>query len=151
MKQIKTKEVKIKIINGPNLNLLGQREQKIYGSVNFEHYLNYLNKKYKQCSIEYFQSNHEGEIIDFLHDNNKKNISIVLNAGAYTHYSYAIRDAISAINSIVIEVHISNIYKREEFRHRSVISEVCSGTIVGFGLTSYELAVQSILLSEKPI
>lgn len=131
------------IINGPNLNLLGKREPEIYGSVTFEDYLSILRTKFKSINISYFQSNHEGEIIDYLHNNGFNNSKIILNAGAYTHTSIAIADAVSSINSPVIEVHISNVYKREDFRKHSFISNVAKGVIVGFGLQSYELAILS--------
>ncbi len=137
--------MKIKIINGPNLNLLGDREPTIYGTTDFRTYLRYLNEKYSLMKIEYSQSNFEGEIIDFLHKGRDKFDGFVLNAGAYSHYSIAIRDAIAGIKTPVVEVHISNIYNREEFRQKSVISAVCSGVITGFGLKSYELAINSFL------
>lgn len=135
--------MKIKIINGPNLNLLGRRELEIYGKQSFEEYYNKLKNRYSDVEFSYFQSNSEGEIIDELHKS-IDNISdkIILNAGAYTHYSIAIRDAIKAIKSPVIEVHISNIFSREKFREKSVLSEVCVGIISGFQLYSYNLAVE---------
>lgn len=136
----------LKIINGPNLNLLGKREPEIYGTKTFEKYLANLSAKYAQINLEYFQSNYEGAIIDQLHKSYTENIKgIIINAGAYTHYSLAIRDAISSINIQVVEVHISNIFKREEFRHTSVISSVCSGIISGFGLYSYDLAIDFLI------
>ena len=137
--------MKIWIINGPNLNLLGRREQSIYGSQSFEDYLNQLKNSFPNCGIYYYQSNVEGEIIDKLHDigNNPEYDGIVLNAGGYTHTSVAISDAVAAIELPVIEVHISNIYGREEFRHTSLISKECKGVIVGFGLDSYRLALYS--------
>ncbi len=131
------------IINGPNLNLLGKREINIYGSENFEDYLNNLKMSFSDINISYYQSNHEGEIIDFLHQNGFTSDGIIINAGAYTHTSLAIADAISAITTPVIEVHISNIYKREEVRHHSFIAPVCKGSIAGFGLDSYRLAIES--------
>lgn len=134
--------MKVKIINGPNLNLLGIREPHIYGNQSFEDYFETLKKKYQNLELLYFQSNHEGEIIDELHKSIKdKTDGIIINAGAYTHYSYAIRDAIKAIMISCVEVHISNIHQREKFRSKSVISEVCQGTISGFGLMSYQLAL----------
>ena len=137
---------KIMIINGPNLNLLGVREPDIYGHSNFEDYLAQLRGQYSDVDIEYFQSNHEGAIIDKLHEKGFSGCdAIILNAGAYTHTSLAIADAIAAINTPVIEVHISNVHAREEIRHRSMISGVCRGVIAGFGLDSYRLATESAL------
>ena len=137
--------MKVIIINGPNLNLLGKRELDIYGSVNFDDYLMKLNKKYSKFSIEYYQSNVEGEIIDKLHEVGFSYDSIILNAGGYTHTSVAILDALLAINTPVIEVHISNIYSREEFREKSILSKAASGLVVGFGLKSYDLALASLI------
>ena len=138
---------RILIINGPNLNLLGRREPGIYGNCSMESYLETLRSRYPNHSIEYFQSNHEGEIIDKLHevgfDNDME--GIVLNAGAYTHTSLAIADAITAINVPVVEVHISNVHAREEVRHHSMISRVCRGVIAGFGMNSYRLGIDAIL------
>lgn len=137
--------MKIAIINGPNLNLLGVREPSIYGNEGFESYLKTLREIYnKNVEISYFQSNHEGDIIDELHRVGFECNGIVLNAGAYTHTSLAIADAISAITAPVIEVHISNVHKREEFRHHSMISRVCKGVIAGFGLDSYRLAIEAV-------
>lgn len=137
--------MKIAIINGPNLNLLGVREPSIYGDEGFESYLKTLREIYnKNVEISYFQSNHEGDIIDELHRVGFDCNGIVLNAGAYTHTSLAIADAISAITAPVIEVHISNVHKREEFRHHSMISRVCKGVIAGFGLDSYRLAIEAV-------
>ncbi len=138
--------MKIIIINGPNLNLLGIREPSIYGKGTFEDYFDELKKKYPAIQIEYFQSNHEGEIIDKLHETGFRYDGIVLNAGAYTHTSVAIADAIGAITSPVIEVHISNTARREAFRHISYISAKCKGTIIGFGLDSYRLGIESLLV-----
>ena len=136
----------IKIINGPNLNLLGKREPEIYGSKSFCDYLDELRKKYQDTEIKYFHSNTEGNIVDELQISYRDETEgIVLNAGAYTHYSIAIRDAIKALEIPVVEVHISNIFKREEFRHHSVISDVCVGIISGFGLFSYDLAIEYLL------
>ena len=138
----------ITIINGPNLNLLGVREPGIYGSRGFDSYLEELRKLYPQVDIAYFQSNHEGDIIDKLHEVGfGATDGVVLNAGAYTHTSLAIADAISAINAPVIEVHISNVHAREEVRHHSMISGVCRGVIAGFGLDSYRLALEHLLNS----
>lgn len=140
----------ITIINGPNLNLLGVREPGIYGSRGFDSYLEELRKRYPQVDIAYFQSNHEGDIIDMLHEVGfGATDGIVLNAGAYTHTSLAIADAISAINAPVIEVHISNVHAREEVRHHSMISGVCRGVIAGFGLDSYRLALEHLLNSRQ--
>jgi 3-dehydroquinate dehydratase-2 len=133
------------IVNGPNLNLLGQRETGIYGNITFEGYLEELRKSYPSMEISYFQSNVEGELINNLHENGFKADGIILNAGGYTHTSVAIADAISAIKSPVIEVHISNIFAREEYRHVSLIAGKCKGSISGFGLNSYRLAVEAFL------
>lgn len=137
---------KILVIHGPNLNLLGEREPGVYGSDTFETVNNEIVQKAKECNFEceVFQSNHEGEIIDKLHSARLEFDGIVLNAGAYTHYSYAIRDAIAAIKIPVVEVHMSNVHKREEFRHHSVISPVCVGVIAGFGKNSYLLGVEAL-------
>ncbi len=137
------------IINGPNLNLLGVREPEIYGSQTFEAYLNLLKQTFPKVQLHYFQSNHEGEIIDRLQKDGFKMDGIVINAGAFTHTSVAIADAISAIQSPVIEVHISNVFKRESFRHHSFISKVAAGVICGFGMDSYLLAVQALINSKK--
>lgn len=134
--------MKILLINGPNLNLLGIREKGIYGNVSFEIYFEALQKKYGQISLEYFQSNIEGELINKLHEKGFSYDGIIINAGAYTHTSVAIRDAISGINTPVIEVHISNILTRESFRHESIIGPACKGSIMGFGLDSYRLAIE---------
>lgn len=137
---------KILVIHGPNLNLLGEREPGVYGSDTFETVNNEIVQKAKECNFEceVFQSNHEGEIIDKLHSARLEFDGIVLNAGAYTHYSYAIRDAIAAIKIPVVEVHMSNVHKREAFRHHSVISPVCVGVIAGFGKTSYLLGIEAL-------
>lgn len=137
--------MKILIINGPNLNLLGVREPGIYGSRGFDDYLSELKARYSDIDIDYYQSNHEGGIIDKLHEVGFGAVDgVVLNAGGYTHTSVAIADAISAIKTPVIEVHISNINSREEFRHHSFISPVCMGSIAGFGLDSYRLAIEAL-------
>jgi 3-dehydroquinate dehydratase-2 len=138
--------MKIQIINGPNLNLLGVREKSIYGDASFESYLVELRKRYSNIDIEYYQSNVEGEIINKLHQIGFEYDGIAINAGAYTHTSIAIADAIAAINTPVIEVHISNVYKREEFRHHSMLAASCRGVIAGFGMDSYRLAVENFLL-----
>jgi 3-dehydroquinate dehydratase-2 len=137
--------MKISIINGPNLNLIGTRETDIYGTETFGHYFNKLRKKYETIDFDYFQSNVEGELIDELQSAGQKMDGIILNAGAYTHTSLAIGDAIAAIKVPVVEVHISNIEAREEFRKYSHISSKCAGTISGFGLKGYMLAVESFL------
>ena len=137
--------MKILIINGPNLNLLGVREPGIYGNRGFASYYDELAKRYAgEVELEYYQSNHEGGIIDKIHEVGFSIDGIVLNAGAYTHTSVAIADAISAVTVPVIEVHISNVHKREEFRHHSFISAVCVGTIAGFGLDSYRLGIEAL-------
>lgn len=133
------------IINGPNLNLLGKREPEIYGNETFENYLNKLRSKFSDVNIIYFQSNIEGEIIDKIQEYGFNFDGIILNAGAYTHTSIGIGDAIKAINTPVVEVHISNTFSRETFRHQSFISPNAKGVIIGFGLKSYDLAVESFL------
>lgn len=135
----------IQIINGPNLNLLGVREKSIYGDKGFDEYLEQLRKRYTNIDIHYYQSNVEGEIINKLHEIGFNYDGIVLNAGAYTHTSVAIADAIAAIKAPVIEVHISNVYKREEFRHKSLLAANCRGVIAGFGMDSYRLAMENLL------
>lgn len=136
----------ILIINGPNLNLLGRREPGVYGNDSLEELQREILEKAKLMKIEvdFFQSNHEGAIIDALHEAMDSYDGVVLNAGAYTHYSYAIRDAIAAIKIPVAEVHISNVHSREEFRHNSVIAPVCAGTISGFGKYSYILGLMAV-------
>lgn len=135
----------IQIINGPNLNLLGVREKSIYGDSSFEEYLVTLRKRYANITINYYQSNVEGEIINKLHEVGFSCDGIVINAGAYTHTSVAISDAIAGIKTPVIEVHISNVYKREEFRHKSLLAANCRGVIAGFGMDSYRLAVENFV------
>lgn len=134
--------MKILILNGPNLNLLGIRETEIYGKQDFLSYFDNLKESYNDIHLEYYQSNVEGEIINKLHSVGFDFDGIILNAGGYTHTSVSIRDAIAAITTPVLEVHISNIYAREEFRHTSMISEVCVGTIAGLGLQGYKLAIE---------
>jgi 3-dehydroquinate dehydratase-2 len=134
----------ILIINGPNLNLLGKREPELYGDLAFEPYFENLKKEFLGINLTYFQSNSEGEIIDAIHEFGFTVDGIVLNAGAYTHTSLAISDAIAAVVSPVIEVHISNVYAREEIRHKSLIARNCKGVIGGFGLLSYRLAIISL-------
>ncbi|PIQ48385.1 MAG: type II 3-dehydroquinate dehydratase [Cytophagales bacterium CG12_big_fil_rev_8_21_14_0_65_40_12] len=133
--------MKIIIINGPNLNLLGTREKSIYGNESFEAYNEKLRVKFPSVEIEYYQSNVEGELINKLHEVGFSYDGIVLNAGGYTHTSVAISDAIAAIKTHVVEVHISNIHAREEFRHSSLITKECVGMITGFGLSGYDLAL----------
>ncbi|MEI6864473.1 type II 3-dehydroquinate dehydratase [Flavicella sp.] len=137
--------MKILVLNGPNLNLLGKREPEIYGSASFEDCFSGLKEKFDTVELEYFQSNYEGALIDKLHEVGFSYDGIVLNAGAYTHTSVAIADAIKGIKTPVVEVHISNVHQREEFRHKSFLSAVCTGVILGFGLKSYELAIQSFV------
>jgi 3-dehydroquinate dehydratase II len=137
--------MKIQIINGPNLNLLGVREENIYGNRDFENYLEELRKRFPDVEIHYYQSNVEGELINRLHQVGFSYDGIILNAGAYTHTSIALHDAIGAIQTKVVEVHISNVYAREEYRHKSVITSKCVGIIAGFGLESYELALIYLL------
>jgi len=134
----------IQIINGPNLNLLGRREPGIYGSSSFEDYLSELRARYPQHQIDYFQSNSEGALIDKIHEAGFRCDGIVLNAGAYTHTSVALHDALRAVPAPAVEVHISNVHTREEFRHKSLISAACRGVICGFGLDSYRLAIEAL-------
>lgn len=136
---------KVIIINGPNLNLLGTRETEIYGSLSFTEFLNELKRKYNDITLDYFQSNIEGELIDKLQEVGFTYDGIILNAAAYTHTSVGLGDAVRAIETPVIEVHISNTFSREEFRHQSFISPNAKGIIIGFGLQSYELALESFL------
>ena len=137
--------MKIIIINGPNLNLLGKREPNVYGTNSFEDYFESLQHRYSTIDFFYFQSNIEGEIIDKLHEVGFNYDGIILNAAAYTHTSIGIGDAVKGIETPVVEVHISNVHAREEFRHQSFIAANAKGVIVGFGLKSYEMAVQSFL------
>ncbi len=136
---------KIQIINGPNLNLLGVREPGIYGNSSFESYLKELEKRYPDVDIEYFQSNVEGFLIDKLQEVGFSYDGIILNAGAYTHTSVALQDAIRSLKTPVVEVHISNVFQREEFRHHSYLSPACKGVICGFGMDSYRLALEALL------
>lgn len=136
---------KVQIINGPNLNLLGRREPGVYGSEPFEGFLADLRRRYPDVQIDYFQSNIEGELINTIHRSVGRYDGIVLNAGGYTHTSVALRDAISAVTTPVVEVHISSILAREEFRHISMIAPVAKGSIMGFGLDSYRLGVEALL------
>ncbi len=137
--------MKILVLNGPNLNLLGTREPTVYGNSTFADYYKKLTAMYPNVEFDYYQSNIEGELIDKIHEVGFSFDGIVLNAGAYTHTSIALLDAIKAVTTPVIEVHISNVHKREEFRHKSMISAGCRGVICGFGLDSYRLAVEAIL------
>lgn len=137
--------MKITIINGPNLNMLGTREPSIYGNTSFEQYLNQLCRQYPDVEIDYYQSNVEGVLIDKLQDAGFESDGIILNAGAYTHTSIALQDCIRSLTAPVIEVHISNVHKREEFRHHSMISCACKGVICGFGLDSYRLAIEALI------
>ena len=137
--------MKIQIINGPNLNLLGTREPGIYGSSTFETYLEQLRKTFPEVEIEYYQSNVEGELINRLQEVGFSYDGIVLNAGAYTHTSIALQDCIRSLKTPVVEIHISNVHKREEFRHHSYISCACIGVICGFGMDSYRLAIEALI------
>src|SRR5690606_17583662 len=140
--------MKIQIVNGPNLNLLGKRETSIYGDQSFEDFFGDLKKRFTDADLYYYQSNVEGEIVNKIHETGFDFGGIILNAGAYTHTSVAIHDAIAGINTPVVEVHISNVYAREEFRHKSLITSKCIGLLTGFGLEGYALAI-SYLLQRK--
>src|ERR1035437_273584 len=137
--------MKLIIINGPNLNLLGTRETSVYGNKTFEEYFSTLKNKFQNIDLTYYQNNVEGELINKLQEVGFSFDGIILNAGGYTHTSVALRDAIAAIKTPVIEVHISNIYAREDFRHNSIIAPKCKGSISGFGMDSYRLAIESFL------
>ncbi|MEY5040895.1 MAG: 3-dehydroquinate dehydratase [Bacteroidota bacterium] len=136
--------LKVQIINGPNLNLLGKREPEIYGNQSFEDFFKILQQDFPNLELHYFQSNTEGELLNKIHEVGFTFDAIIINPGAYTHTSIALRDAISGVKSPVIEVHISNTHQREEFRKKSYVSEVAKGVIIGFGLNSYRLALQSL-------
>ena len=138
--------MKIQIINGPNLNLLGVREPSIYGNTSIEDYIKELKTAYPAIEIDYFQSNVEGELINKLHEIGFIYDGIILNAGGYTHTSVALADAIAAIKTPVVEVHISNIYAREEYRHVSLTGKNCQGVLTGFGINGYRLAIESLLI-----
>jgi 3-dehydroquinate dehydratase-2 len=138
--------MKLIIINGPNLNLLGTRETTVYGNQTFDEYLSILKSKYSNIELSYYQSNVEGELINKLHEVGFSFDGIILNAGGYTHTSVALRDAIAAIKTPTIEVHISNVFAREEFRHQSLIAPKCKGSISGFGMDSYRLAIESFIV-----
>ena len=140
--------MKLIIINGPNLNLLGIREKEIYGETSFEEYLSRLKSKFKDVELEFFQSNHEGELIEKIQEVGFSYEGIIINAGGFTHTSVALRDAIASVSSPAIEVHISNILNREDFRKKSFLSDVCKGIISGLGLKGYEFAVD-YFLSQK--
>jgi 3-dehydroquinate dehydratase-2 len=137
--------MKIIIINGPNLNLLGVRERSIYGGTSFDDYMQQLRAQFPQVELEYYQSNVEGELINKLHETGFSYDGIILNAGGYTHTSVAISDAIAAINTPVFEVHISNIYSREDYRHKSLLSKNCIGILSGLGLDGYSLALTHLI------
>jgi len=137
--------MKIIIINGPNLNLLGKREPEVYGQTSFESYFTDLEKVFPQIELSYYQSNVEGELINKLHEVGFSCNGVILNAGGYTHTAVALADAVAAITTPVVEVHISNVFAREEYRHVSLISKHCVGSISGFGLKSYELALNSFV------
>lgn len=136
---------RIEIINGPNLNMLGVREPGIYGARSFEDYLGELRQRYPYVELGYYQSNHEGDLIDRIQEVGLAADGIVLNAGAYTHTSVALHDALRSVTAPAVEVHISNVHQREEFRHRSLISAACRGVICGFGLDSYRLAIEALI------
>jgi 3-dehydroquinate dehydratase II len=140
--------MRIQIINGPNLNLLGKRETSIYGNSSFEDFFSTLKTKYPDIELHYYQSNVEGEIVNKLHETGFDFDGIIINAGAYTHTSVAIHDAIGGIKTPVVEVHISNVYAREEFRHKSLITSKCIGMLTGFGLDSYVLAIEAFRLTK---
>jgi 3-dehydroquinate dehydratase-2 len=136
---------KIIIINGPNLNLIGEREPKVYGNSSMEDYLSEIRNNFPEIQIDYFQSNVEGDLINKLQEVGFLYDGVVLNAGGYTHTSVAISDAVAAIHTSVVEVHISNVYKREEYRHQSLMAKNCIGVVAGFGLHSYKMAIDSFL------
>jgi 3-dehydroquinate dehydratase-2 len=141
--------MKIQIINGPNLNLLGKRETSIYGNESFEQFLETLKKRFANLELDYYQSNVEGELVNKIQEVGFSFDGIVLNAGAYTHTSVAIHDAIGAIRTPVVEVHISNVYGREEFRHKSLITSKCAGMLTGFGMEGYAMAIQFLQTKAK--
>lgn len=149
--KLQLQQMKIQIINGPNLNLLGKREPETYGSESFESYFEKIKSRFPSVSLQYFQSNVEGEIINQIHKVGFDFDGIVLNAGAYTHTSIAIHDAIGGVKTPVVEVHISNIYAREEFRHKSLITSKCKGLITGFGLEGYAMAIQYFVKNNSAI
>ena len=138
------KPMKLLILNGPNLNLQGTRDRDVYGTTTFDEYIPALRRRYPDMTIEYLQSNHEGELVDALHSAAGKFDGVVLNAGGYTHTSVALRDAVAAIPTPVVEVHISHIMAREEFRHVSLLAPVVKGSVMGFGLDSYRLGIEAL-------
>lgn len=137
--------MKIQIINGPNLNLLGKREPELYGGATFEDYLESLKKSFPDFSFNYYQSNIEGEIINKIHETGFSYDGIIINPGGYTHTSVSIADAVSSVKTPVVEVHITNVAAREEFRHKSLVGRYCAGSIIGFGLDGYRLAVEALI------
>ena len=141
--------MKIQVINGPNLNLLGKREPEVYGNESFENYFSQLQAQFPAVELSYFQSNVEGELISKIQEVGFSMDGIILNAGVYTHTSVALSDAVAAVTTPTVEVHISNLYKREEFRHKSILSKSCVGMIAGLGLTGYALAVQYFLTTAR--
>lgn len=141
--------MKIQIINGPNLNLLGKRETSIYGNQSFEQFLGQLKSRFPAIELSYYQSNVEGELVNKLHEVGFSYDGIIINAGAYTHTSVAIHDAIGGITTPVVEVHISNVYAREEFRHKSLITSKCAGMLTGFGMEGYAMALAFLINREK--
>ena len=143
--------MQILIINGPNLNLLGKREPTIYGTTGFDEYFGKLQSMYPGCKLSYFQSNHEGLLIDKIQEAGFEYDGIILNAGAYTHTSIALHDAIKSVTTPVIEVHISNIHSRETFRHKSMIAPACTGSVIGLGLDSYRLAIEYFIKKNNHI
>lgn len=146
--RFKLRNMHIQIINGPNLNLIGTREKDIYGDADFDKFLKLLKEHFSEIELDYYQSNVEGEIINKIHEVGFSFHGIVLNAGGYTHTSVAIADAIKAVTTPVVEVHISNVFAREEFRHKSLIAPNCLGSISGFGLDSYRLAIESLRVKD---
>ena len=140
--------MKILILNGPNLNLQGRRDTDVYGTMTFEAFFEQLQQHYPQLELDYFQSNWEGELIDRIHEADHRYDGVVFNAGGYTHTSVALRDAVSAVSVPVVEVHISSILAREEFRHISLLAPVACGSIMGFGLDSYRLGIEALLLKK---
>ena len=141
--------MRIFILNGPNLNLLGQRETSVYGTDSFEYYFEKLKNQFPDHAFEFRQSNVEGELINLLHEQGFSADGIILNAGGYTHTSVALADAVAAIRTPVIEVHISNVYAREDYRHVSLMAKNCLGVIAGFGLDSYKLAIEAFLMKNN--
>ena len=141
--------MKIQVINGPNLNLLGKREPEVYGNESFENYFSQLQAQFPAVELSYFQSNVEGELISKIQEVGFSMDGIILNAGGYTHTSVALSDAVAAVTTPTVEVHISTLYKREEFRHKSILSKSCVGMIAGLGLTGYALAVQYFLTTAR--